>query len=325
MSKEFLDFLSTGFLISQEMVEDHGEDNFYFKYSDYSAVLCVLDGCGGLGSRTYESCGNKTGAYLASRTVSGAVHDWYQDKYKKKWKSDRELVESLMAYIQKAYAVVGDCAKSSIKISGSMVRDLPTTMAMAFACVRGDSVAVHVIWAGDSRIYLLDNEGMHQLTRDDVKSQDALSNLSDDGALTNVLSSDGNYRLHHKVITIKKPSLIIGATDGCFGYLPSPMNFEYEILKALTDSESISEFKNSLKEFFDDVAGDDYTFACMGFEYDCFEDLRKSYVKRREFMEKEFINSLKSQPENDELILKLWQKYRNGYERYLVRNSQERK
>lgn len=325
MSGKFLDFLSTGFLISQEMVEDHGEDNFYFKYSDYSAVLCVLDGCGGLGSRTYEGCENQTGAYLASRTVSGAIHDWYHDFYNKKWKSDREFVESIIAYIQKAYAVVGSYAKSNIKISGSMVRDLPTTMALAFACMMEESLAVHVVWAGDSRIYLLDDEGMHQLTRDDVKSQDALSNLSDDGALTNVLSSDGNYRLHHKLITLKKPSLVIGATDGCFGYLTSPMNFEYEVIKALTDSKSISEFRNYLKEFFDDVAGDDYTFACMGFGYDCFEDLRKSYVKRREFMEKEYMGELESQPDNEELILKLWQKYKKTYERYLVRNSQERK
>lgn len=324
MSENFLDLLSTGFLISREMVENHGEDSFYFKYSDYSAVLCVLDGCGGLGSQTYEGCGNHTGAYLASRTVGGAIHDWYHDVYNRKWKSDREFMESMLAYIKKGYETVRGYAKSSLRISGSMVRDLPTTMALAYACMKEGNLAVHVVWAGDSRIYLMDEEGMCQLTRDDVKSQDALSNLSDDGALTNVLSSDGNYRLHHKLVILKKPSLIIGATDGCFGYLPTPMDFEYGILRALEESKSISQLKASLKSFFGEAAGDDFTFACMGFGYDSYSDLKKSCQGRRKFMEKEYMDKLRKEPENEELIQSLWKKYSVSYERYLTKSHRER-
>lgn len=324
MNGKFSELLSLGFLISQEMVKNHGEDNYYCKYSEDSAVICVLDGCGGLGSRTYEGCGGQTGAYLASRTVSGAIHDWYQDMGRTKWKDEREFMESLITYIQKAYSVVGDYAKSSIKISGSMVRDLPTTIALAYAWMKDNELVIHVVWAGDSRIYLMDEDGMCQLTRDDVKSQDALSNLYDDGALTNILSSDGNYKLHHKVISIKKPCVIIGATDGCFGYLPSPMNFEYEFLRNLTDAKNIYGFRDGLKSFFKEVAGDDFTFACMGFGYEKFSELKGSFEKRRNFVEKEYISKIESDPDNDELIEKLWQEYRKLYERYLSKNTEGR-
>lgn len=320
MNGKFSELYSTGFLISREMIENHGEDNFYFKSGKDSAVICVLDGCGGLGSCSYDSCGGETGAYLASRTVSGAVHDWYHDTENIRWKSKNELLESLMDYIGRGYSAVSCYAKSNIRISGSMVRDLPTTIAMAFICHRNGRLEVHIIWAGDSRIYLLDEDGLCQLTRDDVNSRDALSNLSDDGALTNVLSSDMRYVLHHKMAEIKKPSLIIGATDGCFGYLPSPMNFEYEIISALTDSASTDDFQSRLTGFFDRTAGDDFTFACMGFGYGCFEDMRRSFLKRREFLEKEYMRKLGTDPDDENLIFELWQNYRTHYERYLSKN-----
>lgn len=325
MNIKISELISPKFLISYEMVKNHGEDNFCLCYDEDSAVICVLDGCGGLGSRTYDGCGGETGARLASKTVSGAVYDWYQYMGRTKWKDKREFLESLVSYIQKAYSVVGDYAKSNIKISGSMVRDLPTTIALAYVCMNNNELMVHVVWAGDSRIYLLDEDGMCQLTRDDVKSQDALSNLYDDGALTNVLSSDGNYKLHHKVIPIRKPCVIIGATDGCFGYLPSPMNFEYEILRNLTDAKNEYGFRDGLKSFFKEVAGDDFTFACMGFGYEDFEEFKESFIKRKCFMEKKYIRKINENPENDEVIEELWQEYRKLYEHYLSKAKEERK
>ena len=151
-----------------------------------------------------------------------------------------------------------------------------------------------------------------------------MSNIYDDGALTNVLSSDGNYKLHHKVISIKKPCVVIGATDGCFGYLPSPMNFEYEVLRNLTDAKNIYGFRDGLKAFFKEVAGDDFTFACMGFGYEKFSELKGSFENRRNFVEKEYISKIESDPDNDELIEKLWQEYRKLYERYLSKNTEGR-
>ena len=81
---------------------------------------------------------------------------------------------------------------------------------------------------------------MAQVTKDDIDdSVDALDNISNDGVLTNVVSADGNYILHSKQIKIKDKIIIFNATDGCFGYLKTPMEFEYLILQTLLSSDNI--------------------------------------------------------------------------------------
>lgn len=68
-----------------------------------------------------------------------------------------------------------------------------------------------------------------------------------DGVLTNVVSADGNYILHSKQIKIKDKIIIFNATDGCFGYLKTPMEFEYLILQTLLSSDNIIEWRDKLK------------------------------------------------------------------------------
>jgi len=41
-------------------------------------------------------------------------------------------------------------------------------------------------------------------------------------------------------------------------------------------------------------------------------------------VEKEYISKIESDPDNDELIEKLWQEYRKLYERYLSKNTEGR-
>ena len=43
------------------------------------AVAAVFDGCGGIGSRKYPRFMDHTGAYMASRAASGALHDWFHE------------------------------------------------------------------------------------------------------------------------------------------------------------------------------------------------------------------------------------------------------
>ena len=59
------------------------------------------------------------------------------------------------------------------------------------------------MWAGDSRVYVLYEKGLLQMTVDDLDVSDAMKNLSADGALTNVISSDGNYEVHGKIIGVR--------------------------------------------------------------------------------------------------------------------------
>lgn len=312
----FNELLDTIFLINQEVIKDCGEDSYYCAHCKSSAIISVFDGCGGLGSRTYQSFQRHTGAYMASRTVSGAVHDWYHDHRSTKWKNPDQLIECLDRYIKKAYDICSSKGAESLKIRGSMVRDYPTTAAIALAEEDGSNINLHVMWAGDSRVYLIDSQGLAQLTEDDTDSEDAMDNLTSDGVLTNLLSSDGRYEIHYRNIKLNHPAIVFAATDGCFGYIPTPMEFEFLLLKALVESETPTGFKHRINSCFQDYAGDDFTLGFMSFSYGSFENMRKSFTGRVEELERKYICNL-AEDRNEQAVMKLWKKYRPVYERFL--------
>ena len=80
IKSNFGDYLDTVQMITHAAKKNLGEDSFFCAQSEDSAIVCVMDGCGGLGARRYDSFQGHTGAYIASRSVAGAVHDWYYDK-----------------------------------------------------------------------------------------------------------------------------------------------------------------------------------------------------------------------------------------------------
>ena len=55
-----------------------GEDSFCMRAVGEGALLCVADGCGGLGSRRYETLGDHTGAFAGSRLATHAAHACFQ-------------------------------------------------------------------------------------------------------------------------------------------------------------------------------------------------------------------------------------------------------
>lgn len=304
------------FLITEEMISGHGEDSFFCAQNNHSAIVSVFDGCGGLGSMTYPGFQGHSGAYIASRVVSGAVHDWYHDTQKVQWRNADQLLNSLHACIMEGYAVCTPYAENNARIRGSMVRDFPTTAAIALAQKHGNTVTLHVIWAGDSRVYLMDADGLAQLTEDDVAGQNALSNLSSDGALTNVLSSDGKFDLHYKRLEISRPTTIFAATDGCFGYIPTPMEFEVMLLRTLLEASNPIDHQNRLKEEIHAVTGDDFALGHMGLFYGSFARMQQSLLPRLEALDRLFLQPLQ-RDRSDHTIQQLWNQYRQNYERFL--------
>lgn len=312
----FSDHLDTVLVISKAARDKLGEDSFYCAKSKHSAVVSVYDGCGGLGARKYESFQGHTGAYMAARIVSGAVHDWYHCNHSKKWPDAKQLTESIDAYIRAAYDVCAPYALERMNIKGSMIRKLPTTMALAYAEYEKDSIIVHILWAGDSRVYLLNEEGLAQLTKDDTDVEDALENLMSDGAMTNVLSSDGDFKIHYKSMKVAGPTMVFAATDGCFGYIPSPMEYEYVILKSLLNSKNPNDFKSGLRTRLAQYAGDDLALGLMSFYYGNFENCKKAFGERLRFLEDQYFSILR-QDNSIENIRRLWKEYKSQYERYL--------
>lgn len=199
-----------------------------------------------------------------------------------------------------------------------MVRKLPTTMALAYAEYDAQGIKLYILWAGDSRVYLLDEDGLAQLTADDTDVQDAFENLWKDGVMNNALSADGNYVIHEKEIYIDRPTFIFAATDGCFGYVASPMEFEYIFLDALASSDTPESFQSNLSLKLRQYAEDDVAMGIMSFYFGTFTQTKASLSHRTEYIEKNYIHTGNvERAEDHEMLRTLWKTYRPSYERYL--------
>ena len=157
---------------------------------------------------------------------------------------------------------------------------------------------------------MLDEEGLHQLTVDDLDGQDAMSNLTNDGVMTNVINASSPFEIHYKELIVDHPCIFLTATDGCFGYLNSPMEFENLLLGTLVEAKSILQWKILLNDKMNQVSGDDYTLCVAVCGYKDFEDVRKSFVKRAKYVADSYINT-------DYDVNSLWEVYKSDYSKYL--------
>lgn len=324
--KTFAQKLDFRILVAGEMVKDHGEDNFYSVMGDNCAVAAVFDGSGGIGSRKYPKYMDHTGAYMASRAVSGALHDWFHESMEKSTESSgsglakgREAAAQMKEYMLRAMRVVGKYGGETSRIFGTMVKDFPTTAAIAVVRDTEDGTEIQCFWAGDSRVYLLDRNGLAQLTEDDLEGKNAMSNLQSDGALTNVVSLDSSFEIHYSRplrFREKEAYSIFAASDGCFGYVPTPMDFEDLLLGTLEESQSVNSFERKLDENIRSIAGDDYSLAWISFGYGDYPQMKEVLKARRQLLQKDYIQPM---VENSSLEMqeKLWTKYRVSYERFM--------
>ena len=303
--KEIIDFQ---FSICKDMIEDNGEDSFFHDVNNNYAIVSAFDGCGGLGSKEYSNFSNKTGAYVASRVASGATAEWFlnlnnnalnPNDYKKALDSGFSVAD--------AYA-----DKGGIVFKGSMQKAFPTTVSTIVTSAKERMLTLNFLWAGDSRGYILDADGLHQITDDDINGEDAMSNLSNDGVLTNVASFDNPYEIHSRRVVLKKPSVVFSATDGCFGYLSTPMEFEYLLLETLLMSDSPLGWQQKLYDAIGMYAGDDYTLSLQSVGYNGFETLKRHLYNRYEYLKSVYINGIETKTYEEKLGL--WNHYRLGYE-----------
>lgn len=295
------------FCLSCEQIEDNGEDSIAFSANENAVLVSSFDGCGGAGARRYPEFENKTGAYIASRAVSGAVLEWFH----------RGMRDDLESWIQKALAVCsGHVCKEAMRIKGDLFLEFPTTGVIAVSQLKSGKIQTDFHWAGDSRGYaLLADSGLLQLTSDDVQAEGG-EGLGGDERMTNVISATGArpWHLNRTQFSCEQPHLVITATDGCFAYMESPMEFEYVLLDTMCRSQSPREWENHLFEAIGSVAGDDYTFCAAAFGYCSFADMKQQFEARREYLYQYYIAPFRTASENQRRDL--WLRYkletRNG-------------
>lgn len=213
-------------------------------------------------------------------------------------------------YVKASLNVLKQHGDAGGRMLGSLGKDFPTTAAVITGSIGRRTTDIICSWAGDSRCYLLNADGLHQLTEDDLDEEDAMSNLYHDGVMTNVVNASVPFTLHQKKIRLSEPGFLIAATDGCFGYLSSPMEFEHLLVNSLVCAENLQSWKQELNDRIHSVAGDDYTLTVAGIGYESFSRMQTDLLPRHKVLEEQYIKS--DIDPND-----LWQTYKKEYSIYL--------
>jgi serine/threonine protein phosphatase PrpC len=330
--------VSFGFNLGK--IPGQGEDSDpVVRHGRELGLVGVFDGMGGAGGTVYETPdGPRTGAYLASRLARDVVERRMVALLDPEWHLDGEaaaqdLQQSVRSVLQERLAELKAPASG---LRSRLLRALPTTMALA-ALQRhepgGERWTCHLLWAGDSRVYAFrPGSGAQQLTADDIRDRgDAMANLREDSVVSNAMSADTDFVVHHRQIELTAPFLVVAATDGCFGYLPSPMHFEHLVLAALRDTPDTDGWSAAIQAAVSAVTGDDAAMATLGVGAD-HDGFRTLFARRTAELEQQWIGPLdgldtelqEQERRLDELRAtrrqrqaQLWAAYKPGYEEFL--------
>jgi hypothetical protein len=318
-----------------------------------AVLFGVFDGMGGSGGTRYVVDGvERKGAYLASRLVrdvcSSVASSFFRASPPPAAVGARgEAMAGLKAQLEasledrlklEAEALGG----SGTELRSSLVRTLPTTAALGLLWpIDRREPLLSTFWAGDSRVYILHPvEGLIQVTADDIRSGgDALENLIADSQLTNCISASTDFRVNAHWCQPASQSIVFAATDGCFGYVPSPAHFEHLLLECLARARSTDEWGRLLEERFADVAQDDASLVALLVGFADFASAQRAYAARLAIIDERFIkpyslfgNAVRDADveierldhrrralieQRDRVRDELWASYKREYEKFL--------
>lgn len=193
---------------------------------------------------------------------------------------------------------------------------LPTTLAGFRYRVIDGKIKAEVLWAGDSRCYVLNKKGLKQVSVDD-------ENFS--GEITNLFHSNSSPKLNYKCIELEEPYVLIAVSDGIFDpFTKVPENFgvEYILLESIKECDSIENLKQILLTQYNKIHADDSTMVFIPLGFDNYDELktalkeRTSYILEmyQRFCSNEKFMTIKDHPlEEADLYIKnrIYDKYQN--------------
>jgi serine/threonine protein phosphatase PrpC len=318
-----------------------------------NGLIGVFDGLGGAGGETvrFSDGSEHTGAWLASRRARNIVLDVYgqlmgrvrtqqsagnsDDLYNQKvelpefrppfdfaYELKHALQDGLTRYAAEIHA------GGSGRLKSKLIKTLPTTMAICACDLSGQEYTA--IWAGDSRVYCLQPDvGLQQVTTDDLKTNaDAMQNLTQDAIMSNCVSASADFVLQERRLPLPRACVLIAATDGCFGYVQTPLHFEYMLLSTMRDAQSFDEWEERLGAAIVQVTSDDSTLSAVAIGWPDFAAFRERFADRfqscaqrvqaldakrgtADRLEKELGQA---REELNTLTQDLWEEYRRTYE-----------
>ena len=319
------------FVIASEAIVNQGEDSHTAQTDALGGLLCVADGCGGIGARRYEKLDGHTEAYMAARLVTQTTQTWVAAMDGKALPATAaeaqvyatDLAQTLCRKLTAFHEQYHNACGAHVIMRG-LQRTLPSTLCAALIDAREpDRLSAVFFWAGDSRGYMLTPNGLMQCTADHVSGRaDAMENLYRDARLSNMVNADGDFHIDAFGLTLAKPCVVITATDGSFGYLPTPMEFELLILITLEASVDLESWQRRLSKALGRFASDDSTLALAFFGVESFAQLRDEFAARRAQLQAHYVTPVRRRKQSIDYARGLWEEYRQTYERYEeVRNA----
>lgn len=311
------------FLIAnmQEKKEGRGEDSEPILFSNKDSVcLGVFDGMGGAGGAECVSDFSHDGfhmtkAYVGSRIVRDAIDKAIRENPGIIF--EQNLDNTITNIIKVRYTEEKEKfpTKSETGLRSTLIKEYPTTLAISCIIRTSDKISIDSFWAGDSRNYIWNTKGLFQISLDDLKGNlDPMQNLHEDAPMSNCIQADAPFKINHKniIVDANDKFVVISATDGCFGYYPSPMDFEKALHDSLKAASTIEEFKKNLTTAFASVTADDFSFSIAAIGFKNFNNLKslfgsptklvKKYFNERRYFETE-VRKAEKKLLNSEIVL----------------------
>jgi len=237
-----------------------------------STYLGVFDGMGGAGAGQVRfTLHNRTPistteALLASRICHRAA---VRQVTRLETIRRDDLKQAIVSLLRKATSLTS--LSEGSRIRGTLTKRLPTTLVVSQVQSNPDRKMSRITtwWAGDSRAFLLTPEhGLAAITRDHVRESDQLEQLRSDPPIENVVNQSTDFYLEETIQEVSGPFVLLLATDGVFGYLPTPGFLELGLLDALSNRSQ--EVSNKFATFCTAYAADDVSAVMVvsGFQDD---------------------------------------------------------
>ncbi|MCF1599104.1 serine/threonine protein phosphatase, partial [Streptomyces muensis] len=287
-----------------------------------NGLLAVFDGAGGSGAAPAWHAPDgvtHTGAWVGARSARLAAECWFQGVV------DAEVPDTPERLKHSLRAVLDAAPRGTrSKVTGSMRRSLPTTMAAIRYRVGDEGVRWQALWAGDSRSYaLLPGTGLHALTRDDTHEDDTLAQLRQDPPMTNVICADRDFELTAQQGEFGEPCVLLAATDGFFGYVHTPAQFECLLLDTLTRAHSAGEWAELIRGAIQPVTADDASLSLVALGFDDFARLRGAFAGRHDSLVRSGYRDVPAAdgPGGPDAVRdwqdRTWESYRHTYEQLM--------
>ena len=251
----------------------------------------ILDGMGGAGAGRLElpirsETISTTEALLASRITRLAVMKALTNETSLTNEVLKNLINNRLQEAE-SYLKLGE----KTRIRGTMTKRLPTTLVLSkvHENTKANSTQIVTWWAGDSRAFLITpSDGLTMLTRDHVRVDDPLEQLRSDPPIANVVNRSTEFYLDEISTTVTTPFVLLLASDGVFGYLPTPGFLELGLLESLLNSNN--KFAENFADFCTFYAADDVSAAVLVRGFSDNADIKAKFSSRLELLQDRYFS-----------------------------------